>query len=311
MASRKFTRSRETCSIRIERDEPERKQLFDRKVVEELNTMLEGVVTHGTGRRAQLDFTYSVGKTGTSSNFRDGWFMGFTGQYVVGVWMGNDDFTPMARVTGGSFPAQTWHNFMVLAHDTDNIPEIPVIPLHPVQVAEQERLAQLQQAVASTPMRFRPRARKRQGYVERDAPDPGEDRRSAEGSAVAQPSATTTLRPRRHPRASRRRASLQRPSLPRRFRSKPSRIRPPRRRSRRLPAPAPRRRLKPTASSFRREGARRLTSSLPTPSVSACLSFEVRSGRGAALSNAHASSPHRAFALAPLLGIGSAWYMIE
>jgi penicillin-binding protein 1A len=132
-----------------QRDEPPRKRIFDRSVIEELNTMLQGVVDHGTGRRAQLDFTYSVGKTGTSSNWRDGWFMGFTGEYVVGVWMGNDDFTPMARVTGGSFPAQAWHDFMVMAHDTDNIPQIPGIPLHPVQVAEQERLAQMQQAAAT------------------------------------------------------------------------------------------------------------------------------------------------------------------
>ena len=132
-----------------ERDEPERKQIFDRKVVETLNGMLQGVVLAGTGRRAQLDFTNSAGKTGTSSNYRDAWFMGFTGQYVVGVWLGNDDFSPMARVTGGSFPAETWHNFLVLAHDTDNIPQIPGIPLHPLQIAERERLAQMQQAVAT------------------------------------------------------------------------------------------------------------------------------------------------------------------
>ena len=123
-----------------ERDEPARKQIFDRKAIETLNTMLQGVVTDGTGKAAQLDYTYYAGKTGTSSAYRDAWFMGFTGQYVAGVWLGNDDFTPMARVTGGSFPAQTWHNFMVLAHDTDNIPQIPGFPLHPVQVAEQERL---------------------------------------------------------------------------------------------------------------------------------------------------------------------------
>ncbi len=132
-----------------DRDEPPRKQLFDRKVIEMLNTMLQGVVLNGTGRAAQLDYTYSIGKTGTSSNFRDAWFMGITGQYVAGVWLGNDDFTPMSRVTGGSFPAQTWHNFMVLAHDTDNIPQIPGIELHPVQVAEQARLAQLQKATAT------------------------------------------------------------------------------------------------------------------------------------------------------------------
>ena len=67
--------------------------------------------------------------------------MGITGQYVAGVWLGNDDFSPMARVTGGSFPAQTWHAFMVAAHDTDNIAEIPGIAVHPVQAAEQARLA--------------------------------------------------------------------------------------------------------------------------------------------------------------------------
>ena len=51
----------------------------------------------------------------------------------------------MARVTGGSFPAQTWHNFLMLAHDTDNIPQIPGVDLHPLQVAEQERIALAQQ----------------------------------------------------------------------------------------------------------------------------------------------------------------------
>ena len=124
-----------------DRDAPPRKQIFSRNSVEMLNTMLQGVVTGGTGRAAQLDFTYSIGKTGTSSSFRDAWFMGITGQYVAGVWLGNDDYTPMARVTGGSFPAQTWHSFMVLAHDTDNIAQIPGIPVHPVQAAEQARLA--------------------------------------------------------------------------------------------------------------------------------------------------------------------------
>lgn len=124
-----------------DRDEPARKQIFERNVVEELNTMLQAVVLEGTGKAAQLDYTYSAGKTGTSSAYRDAWFIGFTGQYVTGVWLGNDDFTPMARVTGGSFPAQTWHEYMMGAHDTDNIPQIPGIELHPAQVAEQARLA--------------------------------------------------------------------------------------------------------------------------------------------------------------------------
>jgi penicillin-binding protein 1A len=124
-----------------DRDEPPRKQIFSRKSIEMLNTMMQQVVTGGTGRAAQLDFTYSIVKTGTSSAFRDAWFMGITGQYVAGVWLGNDDYTPMSRVTGGSFPAQTWHTFMVQAHDTDNIAQIPGIAVHPVQAAEQARIA--------------------------------------------------------------------------------------------------------------------------------------------------------------------------
>jgi penicillin-binding protein 1A len=135
-----------------ERDEPPRKQIFERKVIEQLNTMLQAVVLEGTGKAAQLDYTYSAGKTGTSSAYRDAWFIGFTGQYVTGVWLGNDDFTPMSRVTGGSFPAQTWHTYMVAAHDTDNIPQIAGLPVHPVQAAEQERVAAtLAQNAAANP----------------------------------------------------------------------------------------------------------------------------------------------------------------
>jgi penicillin-binding protein 1A len=124
-----------------DRDEPPRKQIFDPKAVAQLNSMLQTVVNAGTGRRAQLDYTNAVGKTGTSSAYRDAWFLGYTGQYVTGVWYGNDDFTPMARVTGGSFPAETWKAFMTAAHDTDNIPNIPGVEPHPLQVAEQARIA--------------------------------------------------------------------------------------------------------------------------------------------------------------------------
>jgi penicillin-binding protein 1A len=136
-----------------DRDEPPRKQIFPREAVEQLNTMLQAVVLEGTGKKAQLDYTNSAGKTGTSSAYRDAWFIGFTGQYVTGVWIGNDDFTPMARVTGGSFPAETWHNYMMAAHDTDNIAQIPGLELHPVQVAERARIAaaMAQNATAETP----------------------------------------------------------------------------------------------------------------------------------------------------------------
>ena len=119
--------------------EPER--LFPRDKVEQLNRMLHLVVTSGTGRRAQLDFTHAAGKTGTSSSYRDAWFMGFTGRYVTGVWYGNDSYRPMGRVTGGSLPAMTWQKFNAAAHTDMNIPQIPGVPLHPVQQQEAARLA--------------------------------------------------------------------------------------------------------------------------------------------------------------------------
>jgi penicillin-binding protein 1A len=126
-----------------QRDEPPAEQVFDREAVETLNEMLSHVITEGTGRAAALDFTAAAGKTGTSSDYRDGWFLGYTGQYVAGVWYGNDSYTPTNRVTGGSLPARTWHQFMVAAHSNYNIPQIPGVPLHPKQVEEMERIAEL------------------------------------------------------------------------------------------------------------------------------------------------------------------------
>ncbi|MBI1385718.1 MAG: PBP1A family penicillin-binding protein [Rhizobiales bacterium] len=128
---------------RRDRDAEPRVRLFEERVVADLNYMLGEVVTAGTGKRAFLDFTTSGGKTGTSSSYRDAWFLGFTGKYAAGVWFGNDDFTPTARATGGSVPASIWREFMVGAHDSPNIPAIPGLPLHPNQIAELQRLAAL------------------------------------------------------------------------------------------------------------------------------------------------------------------------
>jgi membrane peptidoglycan carboxypeptidase len=72
------------------------------------------VVDHGTGRAAGLD-GFAAGKTGTSQNYRDAWFVGFSELLVVGVWVGNDDGTPMDNVTGGRLPALIWKDFMTKA----------------------------------------------------------------------------------------------------------------------------------------------------------------------------------------------------
>ena len=105
--------------------------------------MLNRVVTEGTAGAAQLDFTTVAGKTGTSTGPKDVWFMGFTGKYVAGVWLGNDDNHPMrAGVTGGHQAAPVWHDLMTVAHTDMNIPTIPGLAPHPRQIEEQQRLAE-------------------------------------------------------------------------------------------------------------------------------------------------------------------------
>lgn len=86
----------------------------DAQAVGTLVDMMGGVISYGTGRRADIGRPVA-GKTGTSSDYRDAWFLGFTGNYITGVWMGNDDNKPMKKVTGGSLPAQLWHDFMIQA----------------------------------------------------------------------------------------------------------------------------------------------------------------------------------------------------
>jgi len=127
-----------------ERDDPQPVQLFKREHIETLNTMLEKVVSEGTGTAAKLDFTTVAGKTGTSSGPRDVWFVGFTGQFVTGVWFGNDDFSEMTSgTTGGHLAAPAWHEYMQVAHSSMDIPKIPGLPLHPRQIEEQQRLVEV------------------------------------------------------------------------------------------------------------------------------------------------------------------------
>ena len=77
----------------------------------ELIDLLRGVVEHGTGRAAALQ-GFAAGKTDTAQDYRDAWFIGFDDHLVVGVWVGNDDHSPMNRVTGGSLPAKIWKEFV-------------------------------------------------------------------------------------------------------------------------------------------------------------------------------------------------------
>lgn len=82
---------------------------------QEITGLLKRVVTNGTGRGAALADGSAAGKTGTSQDYRDAWFVGFSQELVVGVWVGNDDRTPMKNVTGGSLPASIWQEFVTIA----------------------------------------------------------------------------------------------------------------------------------------------------------------------------------------------------
>jgi penicillin-binding protein 1A len=93
--------------------------------------MMEKVVSQGSGRRAQFEGREIAGKTGTTQGAKDAWFIGFTGDYVAGVWMGYDDNTKLKGVTGGGLPADIWRETMQRVHAN-----VPVKPL-PMQAPEQ------------------------------------------------------------------------------------------------------------------------------------------------------------------------------
>ena len=102
--------------------------------------MLGQVVELGSGRRANIPGWQVGGKTGTTQGGRDAWFIGFTADYVTGVWMGNDDNTPLVGVTGSSLPAEIWHDVMVRVHENRTPRPLPMIvppPARPLSELDQ------------------------------------------------------------------------------------------------------------------------------------------------------------------------------
>ena len=89
-----------------------------------MNRMMAGVIAGGTGKAARLNRP-AAGKTGTSQNHRDAWFVGYTADLVTGVWVGNDNGAPMKRVTGGGLPAVLWKRFMADAHKGRAVRPLP------------------------------------------------------------------------------------------------------------------------------------------------------------------------------------------
>lgn len=102
-------------------------RVIRQEAAELLVYMMAQVVTEGTGTRARLDGRPAAGKTGTTSAGRDAWFIGFTADYVAGVWMGYDDNTPLEGVTGGGLPAEIWREVMLRVHEGLPVTELPMI----------------------------------------------------------------------------------------------------------------------------------------------------------------------------------------
>ena len=91
-------------------------RVIQEKAARQLIYMMEKVVSEGTGQRARFDGWQLAGKTGTTQAARDAWFVGFSADYVAGVWMGYDDNTPLTGVTGGGLPAEIWRETMQRVH---------------------------------------------------------------------------------------------------------------------------------------------------------------------------------------------------
>jgi len=98
-----------------------------------ISEMLSAVIDHGTGKSAALPRP-AAGKTGTTQDYRDAWFIGYTADLVAGVWLGNDDNSPMNKVTGGSLPAQAWRRFMLAATKPMPVRALPNSTVPPVSV---------------------------------------------------------------------------------------------------------------------------------------------------------------------------------
>jgi penicillin-binding protein 1A len=106
-------------------------RVLSEQTVSYLNRMMRAVVENGTGRRAQIEGVPTVGKTGTTSSYRDAWFCGFTGNYVAAVWFGNDDYRPTNDLTGGLLPTVAWQKFMAYAHTNIEIKPVFGVDFEP------------------------------------------------------------------------------------------------------------------------------------------------------------------------------------
>lgn len=115
-----------------------RERVLSEQTVAYMNQMMYTVTQSGTGTRARIEGVPTLGKTGTTTSYRDAWFCGFTGNYVAAVWFGNDDYRPTNNLTGGTLPTVAWQKFMAYAHTNIDIKPVFGVDFVPTRTAVAE-----------------------------------------------------------------------------------------------------------------------------------------------------------------------------
>jgi penicillin-binding protein 1A len=113
-------------AVLYERPAGEPMRVISERTAEHMAGLLASVVETGTGRGAKIADHEVAGKTGTTNDWRDAWFVGFSAHVAAGVWVGNDAYTDMDEVSGATYPAEIWRAFMSAAHADPALPAIPV-----------------------------------------------------------------------------------------------------------------------------------------------------------------------------------------
>lgn len=135
-----------------------RERILSEQTVAYMNQMMRAVVTSGTGSRAKIEGVPTLGKTGTTTSYRDAWFCGFTGNYVAAVWFGNDDYRPTNNLTGGTLPTIAWQKFMAYAHTNIEIKPVFGVDFVPEQTIVADAAAVPEEETAERPPNLTPAA---------------------------------------------------------------------------------------------------------------------------------------------------------
>jgi penicillin-binding protein 1A len=162
-----------------------------------MNVMMQETLATGTARKAELPGWPAAGKTGTSQDFRDAWFIGYTSRLVTGVWLGNDDSTPTKKASGGNLPVEIWSRYMTLAHKGAPVAALPASAWRPESGGVEEIVAKpLDELIGIFTGASRPPA-PRERAVARPAPPPRETRepRATQRAPAPAEDSTATIAP--------------------------------------------------------------------------------------------------------------------